>query len=82
VNQGAVSQVLSSIGLNGKEPHAGIDPLPPREIDAGPCSRQPPVECVCVANPGIYPAGKLIATIRKTRRILTMKTRRGVYHSE
>ena len=85
MNQGAVSQVLSSIGLNGKEPHTGIESPPPAEIDAGPRSRQPPVECECVANPGSYPAEKnarmILGTIRKTRRLLTMKTRRDVYHN-
>ena len=71
--------MLSSIGLYGREPHASVVPPPPAEIDAEPCSRQPPVRCVCVANPGSYPARILKGTIKKTRRVLTMKTRRGVY---
>ena len=80
VNQGAVSQVLSSIGLYGREPHASVVPPPPAEIDAKPCSRQPPVRCVCFANPGSYPAGTISRSITKTRRVLMIKTRRGAYH--
>lgn len=75
--------MLSSIGLNDEESAARIVLPPPGKVDAEPHSRQPPVRCVCIANSGSYPAGTIIrrvlGIIRKTRRVLTMKTRRGVY---